>query len=78
MSPELQRKISLFAQELLEHVDSVRIFVSYPDPNKITGSFTTGIGNYYAQYGQIREWLIIQDAISAKEGPRPDHSDEGT
>lgn len=78
MTPDIQNKIKHFAKELLEHVDSVRIFVSFPLPNNVTGSFTTGLGNYYSQYGQVREWLLLQDSITEKEGPRPDHPDEGT
>lgn len=76
MTDDIQLKIEHFAKEMLEHVDAVRIFVSYPGPNNVTKSFNTGLGNYYAQYGQIREWLITQDAITAHEGPREDHDDE--
>ena len=48
---------------LSEHVDSVRIFVTFPalDGSPATGRLTDGGGNLYAQMGQVRAWLIQQD-----------------
>lgn len=46
----------------MEHADSVRIFITTHTGEKSeTSTYTTGLGNFQAQYGQIREWLIRQD-----------------
>lgn len=48
--------------KLSEHCDSVRIFVTFPtnDGERDTAAMDSGSGNFYAQYGQITEWLDIQ------------------
>lgn len=49
---------------LMEHFDSVRIFVTKHDgPSEDTGSYTRGGGNFYAQVGQVTEWNGMQDQI---------------
>lgn len=49
-------------EELLEHFDSVRIFVTKHEGGKDqTRSFTWGGGNFYAQYGQITEWKFTKE-----------------
>jgi hypothetical protein len=49
------------ATELSEYFDSVRIFVTRHDGTKGTVHLTKGRGNFYAQYGHVREWLIQMD-----------------
>ncbi len=48
--------------KLAEHFDSVRIFVTMPGHNdgQATNSFSEGRGNFYAQLGQIQDWLVRQ------------------
>lgn len=46
--------------ELGEHFDSVRIFVTGSEGRE-SASGTDGTGNFYAQLGQVREWLLMQD-----------------
>ncbi len=47
---------------LLEHFDSVRIFVtSHKGENDNTQAYTIGGGNFYTQYGQVLEWKARQD-----------------
>lgn len=56
---------------LLEHFDSVRIFVTKHNGEKdTTSSFTLGGGNYYAQHGLVHEWLARMDsrAMDQEEG----------
>jgi hypothetical protein len=50
-------------QELGEHVDTVRIFVTVAsdDDSHAHCSYTQGGGNFYAQRGQVQEWLIRED-----------------
>ena len=48
-------------EKLLEHFDTCRIFVSRHDGSKDeTAMFDCGGGHFYAQLGQIFEWLEIQ------------------
>lgn len=50
------------AERLLElGVDSVRVFVSAGAKGDETLQASTGRGNFHAQQGQVREWLIRQD-----------------
>lgn len=53
-------------QELGEHFESVRIFVTvHGDAGQgETRSIESGCGNFYAQIGQVQEWLDIQRARS--------------
>jgi hypothetical protein len=46
--------------DLGEHFGSVQIFVSTHQPAEVgrTVHASAGVGNWYARYGQIREWII--------------------
>ncbi len=59
---EAQEMVRKHASELGEMFDSVRIFVTWPNPNDGTNtqSYESGSGNFYAQLGQIYEWIEIQ------------------
>lgn len=59
----LQKLLEEHASALAEHFDSVRIFVTTPsdDGESNTKGIETGRGNFYAQLGQVHEWLIVQD-----------------
>lgn len=58
----LKRHIS----QLMEHFDSVEIFVTRQEPDSLSAEHPRGItsathsgdGNWYARFGQINEWLI--------------------
>lgn len=57
-----QKMVDDIRTKLLEHYDSVRIFVTRHDGDSSdTASYETGGGNFYAQLGQVQEWLAIQD-----------------
>lgn len=60
---EAKALVNKLASELGEHFDSLRIFVSWPHPDDAHRTLTwdTGRGNYYAQYGQIIQWMHVQD-----------------
>jgi hypothetical protein len=52
------------ASKLAEHFDSVRIFVTrHNGGDEESAGYTFGIGNYYAQRGQIGEWVTQQEEI---------------
>jgi hypothetical protein len=46
--------------DLGEHFESVQIFVPTHQPAEVgrTVHASAGVGNWYARYGQIREWII--------------------
>jgi hypothetical protein len=53
---------------LSRHYDCATIFVSRYDPTESnTHSGWRGFGNWFARFGQIREWLIKREAIARIE-----------
>jgi hypothetical protein len=59
-----ERILAQHVAQLLEHFDSVRIFVTRQVPGEghaNTAAANDGGGNWYASLGQVREWLIQQD-----------------
>ena len=59
--PPFDKEIDELMNKLSEHCDSVRLFISVPSGNGETTSFSRGAGNYLAQYGQIKEWILRQE-----------------
>lgn len=49
--------------QLAEQFDSVQIFVTRHEQGQLDGtiSSTVGSGNWYARFGNVREWLIQED-----------------
>ena len=64
--------LNRMATDLSGSFDSVRIFVTRHDGVKGTCRVTVGRGNFYAQYGQIREWLVEQEALASKSAEHED------
>lgn len=70
---QIQKLVAESAAKLLEHCDSVRIFVTWHDGStENTGSFEKGGGNFYAQLGQVQEWLFIQEQYQRNYAKRKD------
>ena len=48
---------------LMEHFDTVQIFVSRHQPGRGGGTMVLdrGAGHWHARYGQIREWQLRMD-----------------
>ena len=59
ITEQVTKEIETFVNRMSEHVDSIRIFVTKCD-GKNTKTFTTGGGNFYAQKGQVEEWIEVQ------------------
>jgi hypothetical protein len=61
--PESEQQIvDETVSKLLEHFDSVRVFTTRHDGNsEETACYNSGGGNFYAQLGQVREWIVRQD-----------------
>ena len=61
--PELQI-LEGTCMRLMEHFDSVRIFVTKHDARaQETSQMTVGRGNLFAQLGQVDVWRVRQDEI---------------
>jgi hypothetical protein len=65
------------AADLMEHCQSVRIFVTFEKDSHETGSYETGLGNFYAQLGQVVEWMAIQDQYQRNYADRKDDNKTG-
>ena len=59
MSDEELKFLDQKCDQIMEHFDSVIMFVTRHD-NGITRSVSRRAGNYYANRGQVIEWLNIQ------------------
>lgn len=56
---EANRLVREAALKISEHVDSVRIFVTKKCENGRNGTWrmSWGEGNWFAQYGQVSQWI---------------------
>ena len=54
---------------LAEHFDSVHIFCTRHEGGQLgaTVKMSMGVGNWFARYGQIREWLLIEEESSRSQ-----------
>lgn len=49
-------------QDLGEHFDSVMIFCTrHEGDDRGSARVAKGTGNWYARYGQVREWLVKEE-----------------
>ncbi len=59
---ELVKMIDKHVNELAEHFDGVHIFVNrnegHADQSR---GINRGAGNWFARYGQIREWVVYEE-----------------
>ncbi len=73
ITPELKEKVELAVAQLSEHFDSVRVFVTlHNGGDEETQSYESGGGNFYAQLGQVKEWVCIQDQFQKNYADRKD------
>lgn len=67
---QLTKLIDGAVMRLLEHVDSVQIFVTKHKPggkDTSTLHYTWGDGNWFTRYGQIKAWVVRQEEILRNE-----------
>ncbi len=59
----IQEMVDKAASDLGEYTDSVKIFVTWraDDGSGGTDSYESGCGNVYAQIGQVRDSVIMQE-----------------
>lgn len=55
------KMIDSHVAQLSEHFDSVQVFCTQRTGDGNTRVFSRGGGNYYANYGAAREWIVRQD-----------------
>ena len=68
MNDEDQRRVQAALDALGEHFDSVMIFVTlHTSTEDGTEAYAKGIGNWYARYGQVVEWVNREEAVSRNE-----------
>jgi len=63
---------------LMVHFDTVQIFCTYhveDGEDSRTASYQNGKGNWFARYGQIREW-ITKEEEAQREDVRIDEEEE--
>lgn len=70
------KRVEGVAKALMEHYDSVQIFVTRQDGyEQTTMELKAGYGNFYARLGQIQTWLTRQDE-EARNYQRSLHDDD--
>lgn len=54
--------------QLAEHFDSVQVFATrHLGDGAGTVKISFGSGNWFARYGQVRQWLVQEDSIAKSE-----------
>ncbi len=58
----LEKLIQSHCSQLMEHFASVRIVAVHVNGESgETARISRGAGDYYSQYGAVKDWLIYQD-----------------
>jgi len=55
-------KIQTVCAELKQSFDTVQVFCTHLEDGQATGNYNYGTGNWFARYGQVVRWLVIEDA----------------
>lgn len=66
------------ASSLGEHFDSVRIFVTWPNENSelVSCCYSAGRGNFFAQVGHIRDWMICDEERTRRDQIKRDQDED--
>lgn len=61
-------KVEKMCKELYPFVDAIHVFFTKHENNEVgTSRYDFGLGNWYARYGQIREWVETANTPVSKE-----------
>lgn len=73
-----QSKVDAAIQTLIEHFDSVQIFVSRHEPGEHDGTIFVqkGAGSFFTRYGQVKEFLIKTEEYMRCESRKHYNADE--
>lgn len=66
MNDDVMKRVKEAGQTLIEHCDSVQIFVTGTEGGE-TESYVFGLGNWWARIGQIRDWTVFQDGARTEQ-----------
>lgn len=69
------KEIERHVAQLGEHFESIRIIASRNQDGK-TITCSSGAGNFYAQLGSVRDWLVRQEAQSQEHARQEMKDDE--
>lgn len=83
MSPEddkqfirISNQVDAIAAQLSEHWDTVQIFVTkHSGGERATFGYRASAGSFYTRYGQIKEWIAVQDE-RIRQAVKADEDDE--
>lgn len=66
-------RVQAHVNALIEHFDTVQIFVTRHMPAEADGtiSINDGKGNWHARHGQVRDWIVGADEIIRMNARRP-------
>lgn len=64
--------VASHAKTLAEHFDAVVILATRHEGSRGTRTISKGAGNWHAQYGIVREWLVNRDE-DTRETARREH-----
>lgn len=66
------KRVTEALNSLGEHFDSVHIFATRHEPATENGTVAVqrGVGNWFARYGQVREWVLKRDESSREQARR--------
>lgn len=76
---QLAERMGVLAEQLGEHCESVRIVVTIKrtDAGGGTQLISRGCGNWYAQYGSVKEWILrCEEEVREEERDQDDHSSD--
>lgn len=73
---DVDKLVQKHADQLSEHFDSVRIFVTVHKGGEDTSyGQTCGKGNFFAQKGQVSEWLAMQEQYERNQADRNEQNE---
>jgi hypothetical protein len=63
-------RVKQAVEVLAEHFDAVQIFVNRYEPSadpeeRGMTEIATGAGNYYARFGQVKAWTVMQEGVES-------------
>lgn len=70
--PEIELLEKHIAQ-LMEHFETVQIFVTRHDAGQGTFNINLGDGNFFARLGQVQEWITKSNELSKENVRRQDN-----
>jgi hypothetical protein len=68
------KRVQAALDTLSEHFDTVHVFATRHESGEQGGTVNVnlGVGNWFARYGQIQEWLVKQEEVT-RQAQRGDH-----